>query len=111
MREAAAENGELRSLAEGSGKLAGQRRPARSEGLWCPICLCVLTHVPVLEGLMDWLRMFHWCLVRLEGEAGGIKRARAPSELDAAVFQLTLEVRRVVVCLVSGRWSLRASLP
>lgn len=42
---------------------------------------------------MHWLRMFHWCLVRLEREAGGgSKRPPGPSELDAAVFQITLEV-------------------
>ena len=78
----------------GSGSSNGGEAPPRRKGrLWCPVCLCVLTHIPVLEGLMHWLRMFHWCLVRLEKESGGQKRvSRRPSELDAAVFQLTLEV-------------------
>lgn len=52
----------------------------------------MLTHIPVLEGLMRWLRMFHWCLVQLERDAGGRGRRSRPSELDAAVFQITLEV-------------------
>ena len=79
---------------DGSGRSDGRGAAPRRKGrLWCPICLCVLTHIPVLEGLMHWLRMFHWCLVRLEKEAGGRKRvSRRPTELDAAVFQLTLEV-------------------
>ena len=66
----------------------------RREKLWCPLCLCVLTHVPVLEGLMHWLRVFHWCLAGVEGENGGLgERGSRPTELDAAVFQLTLEVK------------------
>lgn len=75
--------------------------PRRKGRLWCPVCLCVLTHIPVLEGLMHWLRMFHWCLVRLENdressrkELDGRVSRRRPTELDAAVFQLTLEVGR-----------------
>ncbi|CAM9472554.1 unnamed protein product, partial [Sphacelaria rigidula] len=44
----------------GSGGIGGSGR--RRGKLWCPVCLCVLTHIPVLEGLMHWLRMFHWCL-------------------------------------------------
>lgn len=80
----------------GSGGIGGSGR--RRGKLWCPVCLCVLTHIPVLEGLMHWLRMFHWCLVRLEREAGaGNKRPPGPSELDAAVFQITLEV-----CMCEG---------
>lgn len=98
--------GEGRGLGgRGSGRVlrrggAGRRQQRqRRELLWCPVCLCVLTHIPVLEGLMHWLRMFHWCLVRLEREAvGGRRRLGAgPTELDAAVFQLTLEVRTTVV--------------
>ncbi|CAM9452689.1 unnamed protein product, partial [Ectocarpus sp. 8 AP-2014] len=78
----------------------GQRR----RRLWCPICLCVLTHIPVLEGLMHWLRMFHWYMVRQEKGSRGKRRSRRrPTELDAAVFQLTLEVPLPVpgVCAMS----------
>ncbi|CAM9215574.1 unnamed protein product [Scytosiphon promiscuus] len=88
----------------GGGSRRSAPRPRRQERLWCPICLCVLTHIPVLEGLMHWLRMFHWCLVRLEKDSGGRKRvSRQPTELDAAVFQLTLEVPLPVpgVCAMS----------
>eukprot|EP00903_Cladosiphon_okamuranus_P012628 g11814.t1 len=93
--------------ADGSGR-SGVRdgTPRRKGRLWCPVCLCVLTHIPVLEGLMHWLRMFHWCLVRLEKESGGPKRlSRRPTELDAAVFQLTLELPLPVpgVCAMSAK--------
>lgn len=60
---------------------------------------------------MHWLRMFHWCLVRLEKEesAGGEdeklgvrrrqrQRRQRLTELDAAVFQLTLEVKFLLMC-------------
>lgn len=88
-----AANGGFSGMAQGLQRRSQQLGRRRSEGLWCPLCLCVLTHIPVLDGLMNWLRMFHWCLVRLEREAGGTRRGQTPSELDAAVFQLTLEVR------------------
>ena len=48
---------------------------------------------------MRWLRVFHWCLVRLERDAGRRGRSSRPSELDAAVFQITLEVRWLVLML------------
>lgn len=97
--------GSGRRLGEGSGEIGGQTgtRSRRRGRLWCPVCLCVLTHIPVLEGLMHWLRMFHWCLVRLEREAGGgSKRSRGPSALDAAVFQITLEVHFLFLSVISS---------
>lgn len=53
---------------------------------------------------MRWLRVFHWCLVRLERDAGGRGRGSRPSQLDAAVFQITLEVR---LGWLVGWWMLR----
>lgn len=81
-----------------------RQRGRRRELLWCPLCLCILTHVPVLEGLMHWLRVFHWCLMGLERE-GGVRGSRGsgPTALDAAVFQLTLEVKRSASRIVVQR--------
>ncbi len=101
----------------GGGGKGGAQPPRRRGRLWCPICLCVLTHIPVLEGLMHWLRMFHWCMVQLEKESGGRRRiSRRPTELDAAVFQITLEVRRfyrtpVWFCLGGGIATRRPKTP
>eukprot|EP00752_Nemacystus_decipiens_P001367 g1356.t1 len=105
--DAASRGGKEGESVDGSGRSDGGDAPRKRKGrLWCPVCLCVLTHIPVLEGLMHWLRMFHWCLVRLEKESGQRKRvSRRPTELDAAVFQLTLEVPLPVpgVCAMSTR--------
>lgn len=71
---------------------------------------------------MHWLRMFHWCMVRLEKESGRRRRvSRRPTELDAAVFQITLEVsssiysvsfcvvsEEVLPCLALLRWTASA---
>ncbi|CAM9789122.1 unnamed protein product, partial [Choristocarpus tenellus] len=48
-----------RGRGEGGGGGGGGNGDGR---LWCPVCLCALTHIPVLEGLVQWLKVFYWCL-------------------------------------------------
>jgi hypothetical protein len=61
---------------------------------WVPLCVCLLTHIPVVQSLVAWLRDFHAAFDAIEvarkGKAGGMQRSSLA--LEAAVFQLTMEV-------------------
>ncbi|CAM9530596.1 unnamed protein product [Chrysoparadoxa australica] len=74
-------------------KFADEVAPqAGTSQLWVPVCLCVLTHIPVLDSLVDWLKGFYTCMVELEQQRRDDPRSHPPPLLDAAVFQLALEV-------------------
>ncbi len=61
--------------------------------LWVPVCVCLISRVPVIHSLMDWLRGFQSCLESIERKE---KSSRSPrgtalidsNELQAAIFQL-----------------------
>ncbi|CAM9277809.1 unnamed protein product, partial [Discosporangium mesarthrocarpum] len=70
------EGGDEGPLGKGADEGRGGGGGAGDGRLWCPICLCVLTHIPVLEGLLQWLKLFYWCL-----------RPKGVLQLFAAVLQ------------------------
>ncbi len=73
------------------------RSPAGCKGvfpLWVPVCVCLVSHIPVIHSLMDWLRGFQSCLesIEIEREKMSSRSARGTalvdSHLQAAIFQL-----------------------
>ncbi len=70
---------------------------AESDGalaLWVPVCVCLVSRVPVIHSLMEWLGGFQSCLESIERKV--ISPSRSPGGtslvdnhlLQAAIFQL-----------------------
>ncbi len=62
--------------------------------LWIPVCVCLISRVPVIHALMDWLRGFQLCLESIECKNMSSRSVRDTvllvdnHDLQAAIFQL-----------------------
>ncbi len=61
--------------------------------LWIPVCVCLVSRVPVIHSLMDWLRGFQSCLESIERKEMSPRSSRGAAlvdshDLQAAIFQL-----------------------
>jgi trimeric autotransporter adhesin len=106
-QEAAAAASSTTAAAAAAAATAATSAKQHEAVLWVPVCLCVLTHLPILEELTPWLKAFHHCMETAHhssssssgsssssssGAAAAAAAAKAQLLLHAAVFQLTVEV-------------------
>lgn len=76
-----------------------------SISVWVPVCLCVITHLPLTLSLMPWLTTFYLCVERDRKSGGGMLSDNTKRKLATAVFQITVEAPLPLpgVCAVAVR--------